>query len=40
LEKDVRKYGRLRIEESIDEALISIELLKQGKLRNSATKAF
>jgi len=39
-EKDVRKYGRLRIEESIDEALISIELLKQGKLRNSATKAF
>ncbi|AEE94843.1 conserved hypothetical protein [Acidianus hospitalis W1] len=39
-EKDVRKYGKLRIDESIDEALISLELLKQGKLRNSASKAF
>ncbi|BDC18733.1 PaREP1 family protein [Acidianus sp. HS-5] len=39
-EKDIKKYGELRIGESIDEALISLELLKQGKLRNSAGKAF
>ena len=39
-EKDVRKYGILRIDESVDEALISLELLRQGKLRNSAGKAF
>ncbi|WP_231136418.1 PaREP1 family protein [Acidianus ambivalens] len=37
--EDVRKYGKLRMDESIDEALISLELLKQGKLRNSASKA-
>lgn len=39
-ERDVKKYGKLRLDESIDEALISLELLKQGKLRNSANKAF
>ncbi|BAB65877.1 PaREP1 family protein [Sulfurisphaera tokodaii] len=39
-ERDIRKYGELRVEESIDEALIAIELLRQGKFRNSAVRAF